>query len=100
MLSYYYICHTIKYDYKFSTTKYNYKKSQSFETVIKTKKALSLGFTNLFEELMKKLEVKCKHIEGYCKLLPDRVKYISLNTDTNSLIEMLRLHSQDIMIVV
>ena len=84
MLSYYYICHTIKYDYKFSSTKYNYKKSQSFETVIKTKKALSLGFTNLFEELMKKLEVKCKHIEGYCKLLPDRVKYISLNTDTNS----------------
>ena len=84
MLSYYYICHTIKYDYKFSETKFNYKKAQSIETVIKTKKALSLGFTNLFEELMKKLEVKCKHIEGYCKLLPDRVKYISLNTDMNS----------------
>ena len=84
MLSYYYICHTIKYDYKFSSTKFNYKNAQSIETVIKNKKALSLGFTNLFEELMKKLEVKCKHIEGYCKLLPDRVKYLSLNTDTNS----------------
>jgi hypothetical protein len=33
---------------------------------------------------MKKLEVKCKHIEGYCKLLPDRVKYLTYNTDTNS----------------
>ena len=84
MLSYYFICHTIKYDYKFSETKLDYKRAQSIETVIKNKKALSLGFTNLFEELMKKLEVKCKHIEGYCKLLPDRVKYISLNTDTNS----------------
>ena len=84
MLSYYFICHTIKYDYKFSESSVNYKKAQSIETVIKNKKGLSLGFTNLFEALMKKLEVKCKHIEGYCKLLPDRVKYLSFNTDTNS----------------
>ena len=84
MLSYYYICHTIKYDYKYSEWKIDYRKIQSVDTVIKTKKALSLGFTNLFEALMKKLEVKCKHIEGYCKLLPDRVKYLSFNIDTNS----------------
>ena len=84
MLSYYFICHTIKYDYKFSESSVNYKKAQSIETVIKNKKGLSLGFTNLFEALMKKLEVKCKHIEGYCKLLPDRVKYLAFNTDTNS----------------
>lgn len=51
---------------------------------MKTKKALSLGFTNLFETLMKKLEVKCVHIEGYCKLMPDKVKYITFNIDTNS----------------
>ena len=84
MLSYYFICHTIKYDYKFSESSVNYKKAQSIETVIKNKKGLSLGFTNLFEALMKKLEVKCKHIEGYCKLLPDREKYLAFNTDTNS----------------
>ena len=38
---------------------------------------------------MKKLEIKCKHIEGYCKLLPDRVKYMTynnsqMNTDNNN----------------
>ena len=84
MLSYYYICHAIKYDYNFLERNADYKKSQSIETVIKYKRALSLGFTNLFEAFMKKLEVKCKHIEGYCKLLPDRVKYLTYNTDTNS----------------
>ena len=84
MLSYYYICHSINYDYKFSSRNIDYKKSQSIESVIKYKRALSLGFTNLFEALMRKLEVKCKHIEGYCKLFPDRVKYLSYNNDTNS----------------
>ena len=84
MLSYYYICHTIKYDYAFFERNSDYKKSQSVDTVIKYQRALALGFTNLFEAFMKKLGVKCKHIEGYCKLMPDRVKYISYNTDTNS----------------
>ena len=84
MLSYYYICHTIKYDYTFLDRNADYKRSQSIETVIKYKRALALGFTNLFEACMKKLEVKCKHIEGYCKLMPDRVKYLSYNTDNNS----------------
>ena len=84
MLSYYYICHTIKYDYAFFERNLDYKKSQSIETVVKYKRALALGFTNLFEALMKKLEVKCKHIEGYCKLMPDRVKYLSYNIDNNT----------------
>ena len=84
MLSYYYICHTIKYDYKHFDRNIDYKKSQSIEAVIKNKRALALGFTNLFEALMKKLEVKYKHIEGYCKIMPERVNYISFNTDTNS----------------
>ena len=74
---YYYICHQINYDYTFLERNDNYKKSQSIETVYKYKRALSLGFTNLFETLMKKLEVKCKHIEGYCKILPNRIKYLS-----------------------
>ena len=32
--------------------------------------ALPLGFTNIFEALLKKLGVRFKHIEGYCKYLP------------------------------
>ena len=79
MMVYYYICTQINYDYTFLERKDNYKKSQSIETIFKTKRALALGFTNLFETFMKKLEVKCKHIEGYCKLLPDRVTYLSFN---------------------
>ena len=84
MFSFYYICHTIKYDYNFMDKNLDYKKSQSIDSVMKHKRGLALGFTNLFEAFMKKLEVKCKHIEGYCKLMPDRVKYLSYNTDTNS----------------
>ena len=84
MISYYFICHSINYDYNFSLRNIDYKKSQSLDYIIKNKRALSLGFTNLFEAFMKKLEVKCKHIEGFCKLFPDRVKYVAYNTDTNS----------------
>ena len=90
MMAYYYICLEINYDYSFLERNEDYKKSQSIEKIIKNKRALALGFTNLFETLMKKLEVKCKHIEGYCKLLPDRVKYLSYrynnkNEDNNNI---------------
>ena len=89
MMIYYFICHYINYDYNFLERNEDYKKSQSIERVLKFKRALSLGFTNLFENIMKKLEIKCKHIEGYCKLLPDRVKYMTynnsqMNTDNNN----------------
>ena len=78
-MAYYFICHYINYDYNFLERKDDYKASQSVENVFKNKRALSLGFTNLFETFMKKLEIKCKHIEGYCKLLPDRIKYMTYN---------------------
>ena len=85
MLVYYFICHYINYDYSFLERNENYKKSQSIDNIFKYKRALALGFTNLFETFMKKLDIKCKHIEGYCKLLPDRIKYLSYsnNTDNN-----------------
>ena len=83
MMVYYYICHQINYDYGFLDRKENYKMSQSIENVYKYKRGLALGFTNLFEFLMKKLEVKCKHIEGYCKILPDRIKYLSYANNNN-----------------
>ena len=85
MMAYYYICHQINYDYLFFERNDDYKNSQSIEEIFKQKRALALGFTNVFESLMKKLEVKCKHIEGYCKLLPDRIKYLSYNnTEDNN----------------
>ena len=84
MMAYYFICHYINYDYNFLERKDDYKASQSVENVFKNKRALSLGFTNLFETFMKKLEIKCKHIEGYCKLLPDRIKYMTYNNNNNN----------------
>ena len=81
MMAYYFICNKINYDYTFLERKDDYKKSQSIDSIFIYKRALSLGYTNLFEAFMKKLEVKCKHIEGYCKLLPDRNVYISYNNN-------------------
>ena len=84
MMAYYFICNSISYDYLFLKRNDEYKKSQSIENVFKYKRALALGFTNLFETLMKKLDVKCKHIEGYCKILPDRAIYASYNENNNN----------------
>ena len=84
MMAYYYICHQINYDYTFLERNEDYKKSQTIGEIFKHKRALALGFTNLFEALMKKLEVKCKHIEGYCKLMPDRIKYLSYNNNEDN----------------
>ena len=84
MMVYYFICHYINYDYNFLERKEDYKESQSIENIFKYKRALSLGFTYLFETFMKKLEIKYKHIEGYCKLLPDRIKYLSYNNNANN----------------
>ena len=84
MMAYFFICHYINYDYNYLERSEDYKKSQSIDVIFKYKRALSLGFTNLFENFMKKLEVKCKHIEGYCKLMPDRAKYLSFSNNSQN----------------
>ena len=84
MLVYYFICNYISYDYTFLQRNDDYKKTQSIEHIFRFKRALSLGYTNLFETFMKKLGVKCKHIEGYCKLLPDREIYMAYNNSRNN----------------
>ena len=82
LLSYYFICHEIKYDYEFKDRNENFKKSQQAENVYKSGLALSLGFTNIFETILKKLDIRYMHIEGNCKYLPkDNNNYIrDLNT--------------------
>jgi len=84
MMAYYFICNYISYDYTFLQRNDDYKKTQTIEHIFKFKRALSLGYTNLFETFMKKLDVKCKHIEGYCKLLPDREIYMAYNNSRNN----------------
>ena len=81
MMAFYFVCHEIKYDKNYfkvnendnndnnenNNTKKNkkikdIKYTQKPENVYKKGKALPLGFTNLFELLLKKMEIKYKHI--------------------------------------
>ena len=84
MMAFYFVCHEIKYDgnyfqlinsennvIKKQKKNKNLRVSQKPENVFKKGRALSTGFTNLFELLLKKMEIKYKHIEGYCKLIPN-----------------------------
>ena len=84
MMAFYFVCHEIKYDgnyfqlinsennvIKKQKKIKNLRVSQKPENVLKKGRALSTGFTNLFELLLKKMEIKYKHIEGYCKLIPN-----------------------------
>ena len=83
MMAFYFVCHEIKYDgnyFQLINSENNFmknqkkikslRKSQNPENVYKKGRALSTGFTNIFELLLKKMEIKYKHIEGYCKLIP------------------------------
>ena len=73
LLAYYFICHEIKYDYdykeKFEDFK-EFKIAQQAENVYESGLGLSLGFSNIFETILRKLDVRFRHIEGYCKYLP------------------------------
>ena len=91
MMAFYFVCHEIKYDNNYfknnehenekkNKNLINIKNSQKPGNIFKKGKALSLGFTNLFELLLKKMEIKYKHIEGYCKLIPQN-NIIRANTN-------------------
>ena len=83
MMVFYFICHEIKYDFN---PNLNNKNRNKVEFVYQTGKATSLGFTNILEYFLKKLEIKYKHIEGYCKLLPkdNNINDISIKNNKNS----------------
>ena len=86
MMAFYFVTHEIKYDnsYKYKSKdniehnnnnknnkkNTNSKNFQRPDLVYKKGKALSLGYTNIFEYILKRMEIKYKHLEGYCKLIP------------------------------
>ena len=89
MMAFYFVTHEIKYDNSYLTNNnneninnnnksnkkiFNNKNNQRPDIVYKNGKALSLGFTNIFEYILKKMEIKYKHLEGYCKLIPKKMK--------------------------
>ena len=100
MMAFYFVCHEIKYDSSYykknnnnnltnkqNKTNNNIKNFQKPDIIYKKGKALSLGFTNLFEYILKRMEIKYKHLEGYCKLIPKNIKLNPhLNIDLNQTI--------------
>ena len=82
ILLFYFICHEIKYlKNDINITPKNFKSSQKPENVFGSKRALSIGFTNFFEYFLKKMEIKYKHIEGNCKLVPKSNSKYMINTN-------------------
>ena len=101
MMAFYFVCHEIKYDSFYYKNKKNnnnnlknnqkkinnnIKNFQRPDIIYKKGKALSLGFTNLFEYILKRMEIKYKHLEGYCKLIPKNVK---LNPYSNAVLNQM-----------
>ena len=82
MMAFYFVCHEIKYDFN---PNLNNKNRNKVEFVYQKGKANSLGFTNIFEYFLKKLEIKYKHIEGFCKLLPkdNNINNITIKNEQN-----------------
>ena len=72
MMAFYFVCKEIKFDKERydndEETKYNQKPMSVFDEGL----ALSSGFTNIFEYILKKMEIKFRHIDGYCKLMPKK----------------------------
>ena len=85
MMAFYFVCHEIKYLKNTQNIDIKYlKNNQKPENVFESRRALSLGFTNIFEYLLKKMEIRFKHIEGNCKLIPKSNYKFLINTNLNT----------------
>ena len=94
LMLYYFICNDIKYYSKEALEKLKEKYKNKFEYIIFSDtqffednyvpkpqevfmKGIALNpnyFSNVFEFFLKKMEIKYKHIEGYCKLMEGNVQ--------------------------
>ena len=59
--------------------------TQKPKYIFETKKALSIGFTNFFEYFLKRMEIRYKHIEGYCKLIPKNNSRFMTNSNSSNI---------------
>ena len=85
MMAFYFLCHEIKYlKNNENITNKNLNSTQKPEYIYEAKKALSIGFTNFFEYFLKRMEIKYKHIEGYCKLIPKNNSRFMINSNTSN----------------
>ena len=104
LLVYYFICNDIKYYNKeaLKNLREKYKNKAEYSIFLDTQffdegynpepkevymKGISLNpkyFASVFEYFLKKMEIKCKHIEGYCKLMEEN------DTEKNNLLKKLK----------
>ena len=72
MMAFYFVCKEIKFDQECYNNNEKINSDQSPIKVYEEGLALSSGYTNLFEYILKKMEIKFKHIDGYCKIMPKK----------------------------
>ena len=85
MIAFYFVCKEIKFDKECYDNNAETKNNQKPENVFNEGLAISSGFTNIFEYILRKMEIKYKHIEGYCKLMPkkknkNKIKQLTINS--------------------
>jgi hypothetical protein len=86
MMVFYFLCHEIKYlKNNDNITNKNLIITQKPKYIFETKKALSIGFTNFFEYFLKRMEIRYKHIEGYCKLIPKNNSRFMTNSNSSNI---------------
>ena len=86
LMAFYFLSHEIKYLKNNDTiTEKNLKATQKPEYIFESKKALSIGFTNFFEYFLKRMEIRYKHIEGFCKLIPKNNSRFMTNSDDSKI---------------
>ena len=85
MMAFYFVCKEIKFDKECYNNNEETKFNQKPINVYDEGMGVSSGFTNLFEYILKKMEIKYKHIDGYCKLLPKKkpLKYMKKGNKLN-----------------
>ena len=72
MMAFYFVCKEIKFDKECYNNDEETRINQKPENVFDDGLAISSGFTNIFEYILRKMEIKYKHINGYCKLMPKK----------------------------
>ena len=96
MMAFYFVCKEIKFDKDCYDNDEETKFNQKPENVFDEGLAVSSGFSNIFEYILKKMEIKYKHIDGYCKLIPKKNNGKKLNTKKLNRIQSARNINENI----
>ena len=81
---FYYITNEFNFDENGLNLKRNNDYNQSVDYIYRNGIALNQGFCNIFEYFLKKLNIKYKYIQGFCKLIGENdIYYVKKKFDLN-----------------